>query len=86
MQYAIHGELAQHAVLAFERDETCCYAEKSTVYSRDPQGLLWEFYKLRGDSETFGTPAPEDKPAGACATAEPEPDTSATACCGATSA
>ncbi len=45
-------------------DETCCYAEKSTVYSHDPEGLMWEFYKLRGDSEPFGagtkeTPAPE---------------------------
>jgi catechol 2,3-dioxygenase-like lactoylglutathione lyase family enzyme len=35
-------------------NETCCYAEKSTVYSHDPEGLLWEFYKFRGDSETFG--------------------------------
>lgn len=35
-------------------DETCCYAEKSTVYAHDPEGLMWEFYKFRGDSETFG--------------------------------
>ena len=35
-------------------DETCCYAEKSTVYSQDPQGLLWEFYRKRGDVESFG--------------------------------
>ena len=41
------------------REETCCYAEKSTVYSHDPEGLLWEFYRVRGDSETFGEPAPE---------------------------
>lgn len=45
-------------------DETCCYAEKSTVYAHDPEGLMWEFYKFRGDSATFGnatpeTPAPE---------------------------
>ena len=33
-------------------DETCCYADQSTVYSRDPEGLLWEFYTVRGDSET----------------------------------
>ena len=56
-------------------DETCCYAEKSTVYSFDPEGLMWEFYKLRGDSETFGKPAPspdsaEDKSdTGACCAA-----------------
>lgn len=40
-------------------DETCCYAEKSAVYSHDPEGLMWEFYRVRGDSETFGKPAPE---------------------------
>lgn len=40
-------------------DETCCYAKKSTVYAHDPQGLMWEFYQFRGDSETFGEPAPE---------------------------
>lgn len=35
------------------RDETCCYAQKSTVYSKDPEGLLWEFYKFREDAEDF---------------------------------
>lgn len=46
--------LADHVIL----DETCCYAKKSTVYAHDPQGLLWEFYQLRGDSESFGDAAP----------------------------
>ncbi len=41
------------------RDEHCCYARKSTVYAHDPQGLMWEFYKVQGDEETFGAPAPE---------------------------
>lgn len=40
------------------RDEHCCYARKSTVYAHDPQGLMWEFYKLQGDEESFGTPGP----------------------------
>jgi catechol 2,3-dioxygenase-like lactoylglutathione lyase family enzyme len=40
-------------------DETCCYAKKTTVYAHDPQGLMWEFYQLRGDSETFGEAAPQ---------------------------
>lgn len=35
------------------RNETCCYAEKSTVYSKDPEGLLWEFYKFREDADDF---------------------------------
>ena len=44
------------------RDEHCCYARKSTVYSHDPQGLMWEFYKIQGDEEQFGTPMPEAEP------------------------
>jgi catechol 2,3-dioxygenase-like lactoylglutathione lyase family enzyme len=57
-------------------DETCCYAEKSTVYAHDPQGLMWEFYKLRGDSETFGkgtkeTPAPSASGNSCCSTPAP---------------
>jgi catechol 2,3-dioxygenase-like lactoylglutathione lyase family enzyme len=44
------------------RDEHCCYAKKSTVYSHDPQGLMWEFYKVQADAEEFGTPAPEPEP------------------------
>ncbi len=40
-------------------DETCCYAKKTTVYSHDPQGLMWEFYQFRGDSESFGEAAPQ---------------------------
>ncbi len=48
------------------RDEHCCYARKSTVYAHDPQGLLWEFYRFRGDEETFGSPSPEPAPARGC--------------------
>ena len=52
------------------RDETCCYARKSTVYSTDPEGLLWEFYKFQGDSEIFrtsqDTPTPKQQPPAHC--------------------
>jgi catechol 2,3-dioxygenase-like lactoylglutathione lyase family enzyme len=56
-----------------DRDESCCYAKKSTVWAADPQGLRWEFYRVREDLEGFASEAP-DKPA-------PEP--AAGACCGA---
>jgi catechol 2,3-dioxygenase-like lactoylglutathione lyase family enzyme len=61
------------------RDETCCYAEKKTVYAHDPQGLMWEFYQFKGDSETFGTS--EAQPIG---TAASEATTAAphASCCG----
>ena len=55
------------------RDETCCYANKSTVYSTDPEGLLWEFYKFHGDTEVFRATPRREKPA-----VKPKP--SATCC------
>lgn len=48
------------------RDEHCCYARKSTVYSHDPQGLLWEFYRLQGDEEDFASAAPAPAGDGCC--------------------
>jgi catechol 2,3-dioxygenase-like lactoylglutathione lyase family enzyme len=57
-----------------ERDESCCWAKKSTVWSNDPQGLRWEFYKKQADLETFG-PAPALVP-------EPEPERAPAAGCG----
>ena len=56
------------------RDEHCCYARKSTVYAHDPEGLMWEFYKVQGDEETFGAAAPQS-------TAATPPKTEAR-CCG----
>ncbi len=52
-----------------ERDESCCWAKKSTVWSSDPQGLRWEFYKKQADLPTFGevpaaAPAPAPEGAG----------------------
>ncbi len=71
------------------RDETCCYAEKSTVYSKDPQGLLWEFYKFRGDADELqaSTPAQSKASAGTEESATCCLDTDPTAekssgCCG----
>ena len=49
------------------RDEHCCYARKSTVYAHDPWGLMWEFYKVQGDEESFGTPAPQPEADSKCA-------------------
>jgi catechol 2,3-dioxygenase-like lactoylglutathione lyase family enzyme len=43
---------------SIDRDESCCYAKKSTVWTHDPQGLRWEFYRVREDIEEFGAAAP----------------------------
>ncbi len=45
-----------------EDESTCCYATQNKVWSVDPQGLRWEWYRVIEDSETFGaepTPAVE---------------------------
>jgi len=59
-----------------DRDESCCYAKKSTVWAADPQGLRWEFYRVREDLESFGAPAPKAPAAEQAAPA-------GGACCGA---
>ncbi len=36
-----------------EAGTTCCYAKQNKVWSHDPQGLRWEWYRILEDSETF---------------------------------
>ncbi|MEE9606907.1 MAG: ArsI/CadI family heavy metal resistance metalloenzyme [Myxococcota bacterium] len=42
-----------------EDETTCCYATQHKVWSQDPEGLRWEWYRLLEDSEGFSAPAPE---------------------------
>jgi len=37
---------------------TCCYARADKVWAQAPDGARWEWYRVLGDSETFGEPAP----------------------------
>ena len=37
-----------------EDEETCCYATQNKVWSVDPQGTRWEWYRVIEDSEEFG--------------------------------
>lgn len=32
---------------------TCCYAKQDKIWSSDPQGLSWEWYRVLDDSKTF---------------------------------
>lgn len=36
-----------------EDQETCCYAEQNKVWSVDPQGMRWEWYRVIRDAEEF---------------------------------
>jgi catechol 2,3-dioxygenase-like lactoylglutathione lyase family enzyme len=42
-----------------ETDSTCCHAVQNKIWSSDPQGARWEFYRVIADSETFAAPSPE---------------------------
>lgn len=52
-----------------EVDRTCCYARQDKVWSSDPQGARWEFYRVLADAEAFvvpARPAPAAEPRAAC--------------------
>jgi catechol 2,3-dioxygenase-like lactoylglutathione lyase family enzyme len=40
-----------------EDEATCCYATQNKVWSRDPQGLRWEWYRILADSQGFSGPS-----------------------------
>ncbi len=50
-----------------EDEETCCFAEQNKVWSVDPQGMRWEWYRVIRDAEEFGDHAvPETSGPGCC--------------------
>ena len=44
-----------------QKETTCCYAKASKVWSSDPQGLRWEWYRVIENSKTFGEAPPEER-------------------------
>jgi len=38
---------------AVEDEQTCCYATQNKVWSVEPEGLRWEWYRVIEDAETF---------------------------------
>lgn len=44
-----------------EREETCCYAVQTKVWTSDPEGRRWETYVVHEESE-----ARDDEPAACC--------------------
>ena len=41
-----------------EIERTCCHAVQNKVWSSDPQGARWEFYRVLADSDAFAAPSP----------------------------
>ena len=51
-----------------QRDETCCHATQDKVWSNEPQGLRWEWYRIT-DDEPDAAPVVSQGPccSGVCA-------------------
>lgn len=46
--------LSSVALLAEQQsEEVCCYARQNKAVAYDPQGLMWEWYRVLEDSPTF---------------------------------
>lgn len=46
---AIDRLTAAGLVRSIEREETCCYANQTKVWARDPDGRCWEIYTVHDD-------------------------------------
>lgn len=57
--------------------EVCCFARQNKAISHDPQGLMWEWYRVLADSPTFFEAPAETQ--GCCAEATADAERS---CCG----
>lgn len=49
-----------------EGSTTCCYAESSKAWVKDPAGIAWEAYHTMADAETFNEKAKVEPAASAC--------------------
>jgi catechol-2,3-dioxygenase len=55
-----------------EGSTTCCYAESSKAWVKDPAGIAWEAYHTMADAETFnGKPKLGPQAAACCPTKAP---------------
>lgn len=61
-----------------EGSTTCCYAESSKAWVKDPAGIAWEAYHTMADVETFNGKAKTEPQANACC---PPKTTTKTSCC-----
>ncbi len=51
-EVAAAGKRLEAANVAFEADagQVCCYARQNKVQTTDPQGLMWEWYRVADES------------------------------------
>lgn len=61
-----------------EEASTCCFARQDKVWSIEPDGLRWEWYRVLEDSDEFGSGGIESR---ADATHAPAPNAVPERCC-----
>ena len=67
--------LREEGILAEEqKGEVCCHAQQDKVWSNEPQGLRWEWYRITDDAPVTGNKPQTD----GCCGEQPK----ATTCCG----
>lgn len=59
-----------------QEEEVCCYARQNKAVAYDPQGLMWEWYRVLEDSPTF-----YEETAACCAAPEASEGSEPKACC-----
>lgn len=65
-----------------QQEEVCCYARQNKAISYDPQGLMWEWYRVLEDSPTFFEDQPSEQQQASAETAcECRPAPAASSCC-----
>lgn len=60
-----------------EESATCCFATQNKVWSVDPQGMRWEFYRILEDTQNFGDDGHDTRVEADAAT-----EAAVTGCCG----
>lgn len=58
-----------------EESSTCCFATQNKVWSVDPQGMRWEWYRILADAENFGDDGHDTRE-------DPAAAATPTSCCG----
>jgi catechol 2,3-dioxygenase-like lactoylglutathione lyase family enzyme len=59
-----------------QAEEVCCYARQNKAVAYDPQGLMWEWYRVLEDSPTFF-----EEPAACCAASDAAESGGSKVCC-----
>lgn len=62
-----------------EGSTTCCYAESSKAWVKDPAGIAWEAYHTMADAETFNAKLEQESLPNACC--PPKPTNTKSGCC-----